>query len=102
MAVLEEIAWRHLVTDLLHRRLGERAWLAIGAPRGGGAPPRHARAPSGGRRAEPGGSARCARAWSRAGALVRASKGRVAPAIVAHALLDWCVLVMFRLHGPSV
>jgi membrane protease YdiL (CAAX protease family) len=102
MAVLEEIAWRHLVTDLLHRRLGERAWLgsailaaaahlpAMHALRAEGAGP------------NPVVPLAALALGLGAGALVRASKGRVAPAIVAHALLDWCVLVMFRLHGPSV
>jgi membrane protease YdiL (CAAX protease family) len=36
------------------------------------------------------------------GTMVRMSKGRLVPAIIAHALFDWCVLVQFRLWGPSV
>lgn len=28
--------------------------------------------------------------------------GRLWPAIISHALVDWCVIVMFRLYGPSV
>ena len=28
--------------------------------------------------------------------------GRLPPAIIAHALFDWCVVVMFRLWGESL
>jgi membrane protease YdiL (CAAX protease family) len=28
--------------------------------------------------------------------------GRLWPAIISHALFDWCVIMMFRLYGPSV
>lgn len=28
--------------------------------------------------------------------------GRLWPAIISHALFDWCVVMMFRLYGPSV
>ncbi len=28
--------------------------------------------------------------------------GRLWPAIICHALLDWCVIIMFRLYGPSL
>jgi membrane protease YdiL (CAAX protease family) len=28
--------------------------------------------------------------------------GRLWPAIISHALVDWCVIMMFRLYGPSV
>ncbi len=28
--------------------------------------------------------------------------GRLLPAIIAHAFFDWCVIMMFRLWGPSV
>jgi membrane protease YdiL (CAAX protease family) len=98
----EEIVWRGLVIELASDIVGTRwSWvlggLAYGAAHAGtvlaladdkaGPNPMLLFAALG-----------CGLVWS----FMRRSFGRLPPAIVAHALFDWTVVMMFRLWGPSV
>ena len=101
-AAAEEIVWRGLVRELLAEQLGSRfAWIyaaiayaaahlptlwALRDPVAGLNPVLVIAALGGGL------------VW---GAMARAF-GRLPPAIVAHALFDWVVVMMFRLWGQSV
>lgn len=103
MAIADEVLWRGVVTRLIAERVGSRtAWLyaiipyalaqvptmwALSDPVAGLNPVLPIAAVGGGF------------VW---GALVRQQQGRLVPGIVSHALLNWCVLMMFRLWGPSV
>jgi uncharacterized protein len=98
-AIVEELVWRGAVTQLLAERVGSRwAWLwAAGlyalaltptawALRGGdGLNPLLVIAAAGG-----------GLVW---GGMARAF-GRLGPSILAHALFDWAMLMMFPLWGP--
>ncbi len=98
-AVAEEIVWRGVVTHLLAERVGSRvAWVWAAAfyalafvptawalRAGGGLNPLLVIAAAGG-----------GLFW---GALARAF-GRLVPSILAHALFDWAILMMFPLWGP--
>jgi membrane protease YdiL (CAAX protease family) len=98
-AIVEELVWRGAVTQLLAERVGSRwAWLwAAGlyalalaptawALRGGdGLNPLLVIAAAGG-----------GLVW---GGMARAF-GRLGPSILAHALFDWAILMMFPLWGP--
>jgi hypothetical protein len=102
MAVLEEVVWRGLVTSLIAERVGSRrAWVwaavlyasshaatlwALRDEKAGLNPVLVAGALGGGL------------FW---GAMTRYFE-RLPPAIIAHALFDWAVVMMFRLWGPSV
>lgn len=100
-AIAEELAWRGFVRDALLSRLGSKAWLASAVFYA---------------------VAHLATVWRLAdelmgknpllvlgtlasglvyGAMSESTK-RLAPAVVAHALFDWTVIVMFRLYGTSV
>jgi uncharacterized protein len=98
-ALAEEIVWRGVVTQLLAERVGSRtAWVwaagfyavafvptAWALRAGGGLNPLLVIAAAGG-----------GLFW---GALARVF-GRLVPSILAHALFDWAVLMMFPLWGP--
>ncbi len=98
----EEIVWRGLVIDLAADLVGaKRAWIAGGVLYGvahagtvfaladdkAGPNPMLMFAALG-----------CGLVW----AFMRNTFRRLLPAIVAHALFDWAVVMMFRLWGPSV
>jgi uncharacterized protein len=98
----EEVVWRGLVVDLAEKLVGVRyAWVFGGilyalahvgtvmslSDEKAGPNPLLLIAALG-----------CGLVWSG----VRRSFGRLPPAIVAHALFDWTVVMMFRLWGPSV
>ena len=101
-AAAEEIVWRGLVTSLLAERFGSRrAWIyaaiayalayvplmwAVSDPVAGLNPVLPIAALGSGL------------VW---GAMAR-SFGRLPPAIVAHALFNWVVVMMFRLWGMSI
>ncbi len=101
-AAAEEIVWRGLVTSLLAERFGSRfAWI--------GAAVLYALAQlpaaftlrdeaAGLNPVLPLAALGAGLAW---GAMARFS-GRLTPGIVSHALFDWCVIMTFRLWGPSV
>ncbi len=102
VAAAEEIVWRGLVTRVLEERVGSRrAWIVAAVLYA------LALVPSMGPLRDPvaglnpllpiAGLA-AGLAW---GAMTR-HWGRLAPAILSHAAFDWCVVVMFRLWGPSV
>ncbi len=101
-ALAEEVLWRGVVTHLLEERLGSRmAWLwaaglyavayvptawslRAGAGDAGGLNP-----------AVVGAALAGGLLW---GAMARAF-GRLAPGVLAHALFDWAVVMMFPLWG---
>jgi len=102
ISAAEEIVWRGLVIDLAADLVGEsRAWVAGGllyglahvgtvfvlADEKPDANPMLMFAALG-----------CGLVW----AFMRRAFRRLPPAIVAHALFDWAVVMMFRLWGPSV
>ena len=102
IAIAEEIVWRGLVTTLFAEIVGSRrAWIFAAvlyslahvptmwmlADTKAGLNPIVVFAALG-----------CGLVW---GALTRFS-GRLAPAIVSHALFDWFIVMTFRLWGPSV
>jgi len=102
MAFAEEVVWRGLVTTLLAELVGSRAaWVyaaglyalahvpTMWALRDGAAGPNPLL---------PLGALGCGLVL---GAAAR-SFGRLVPGVVAHALFDWCLIMMFRLWGPSV
>jgi membrane protease YdiL (CAAX protease family) len=103
MSAAEEIVWRGLVTTLFAERFGSRrAWIFAAVAYGA------AHVPAmwalrdeaiGLNPILPLAALGAGLVW---GALTRFYGGRVFPAIVSHALFYWCVLMMFRLWGPSV
>jgi len=102
VAAAEEIVWRGLVTSLLEERIGSRrAWLWAAVLYA------VAHVPTIWRLAQPVvgpnpvivvAALGCGLVW---GAMTRMF-GRLLPAMIAHVLFDWTVLMMFRLWGPSV
>ncbi len=102
IAIAEEVLWRGLVTTLFAEMLGSRrAWIfsallyslvhlptmwMLADPKAG-LNPLVVFAALG-----------CGLVW---GAVTRWT-GRLAPAIISHALFDWFVVMTFRLWGPSV
>jgi membrane protease YdiL (CAAX protease family) len=101
IAAAEEIVWRGLVTSLLTRHFPRTAWIVAATAYAlahastlvllgddvAGPNPLVVMAALGG-----------GLLW---GGIARIA-GRLPPAIVAHALFDWCVVMLFRLWGPSV
>jgi membrane protease YdiL (CAAX protease family) len=101
-SVAEEIIWRGVMPFLLEEYVGtRRAWLysavvyavaqvptafALRTKEAGLNP------------LLPAAALVCGLCW---GALTRKFE-RLWPAIISHALFDWCVVMMFRLYGPSV
>ncbi|MEO6420376.1 MAG: CPBP family intramembrane glutamic endopeptidase [Polyangiaceae bacterium] len=102
LAAADEVLWRGFVTRIIAERVGSRtAWLYAAVPYALAQVPTMwaLRDPVAGLNpllpiAALGGGL----VW---GALAR-QQGRLVPGIISHALLDWCLLMMFRLWGPSV
>lgn len=102
IAIAEEVLWRGLVTTLFAEIVGSRrAWIFAAILYS------LAHLPTMWMLADPKAGLNpivvfaalgCGLVW---GALTRVS-GRLAPAIVSHALFDWFVVMTFRLWGPSV
>jgi membrane protease YdiL (CAAX protease family) len=98
----EEILWRGLVTTVIAEKVGTRtAWLYAAVLYAAAHVPTmwSLRDDSAGLNPlVPLAALFCGLVW---GALVRAT-GRLAPAIISHALFDWSVVMMFRLWGNSI
>ncbi len=102
MAICEEIIWRGLVVSLLEEKVGSRrAWLyapvlyavahlpaafALADPKAGPNP------------LLPLAALGCGFLWS----FLARKLGRLTPGIFSHGLFLWCVVMMFRMWGPSV
>lgn len=103
LAASGEIVWRGLVTTLFAEQFGSRyAWvMAAVAYAVASVPSMWALrdAAAGLNPVLPLAALGGGLVW---GALARFYNGRVFPGIVSHALFAWCVLMMFRLWGPSV
>jgi hypothetical protein len=104
VALAEEVVWRGMVTQLLADRMGTRtAWIAAAvlyalayvptmwALRAGG--------PGGGGMLNPVLPVAALGAGLLWGGMARAFGGRLAPGVLAHALFDWAVVMMFPLWG---
>jgi membrane protease YdiL (CAAX protease family) len=102
VAAAEEIVWRGVVTSLLAEKIGSRfAWAASAALYALAYVPTmwSLKSPSAGLDPLlPIAALFAGLGW---GAMVKRF-GRLPPAIVAHALFDWTVIVMFRLWGESL
>jgi hypothetical protein len=102
VAAAEEIVWRGVVTSILAEKIGSRfAWAAsAGLYALAYVPTMWAlKSPSAGLDPLlPIAGLFAGLGW---GAMAKRS-GRLPPAIVAHALFDWTVIVMFRLWGESL
>jgi membrane protease YdiL (CAAX protease family) len=101
-ATVEEVVWRGLVQDLLAVRFGSRlAWVLQAVAYAVAFVPTMLtlRPPHG--TLNPLLPAAAIGAGLPLGFLARRT-GRLPPAIVAHALFDWLLVVMFRLWGPSM
>jgi membrane protease YdiL (CAAX protease family) len=98
VAVSEELVWRGMVTQLLADRVGSRtAWVwAAGLYTLSFAPTLWALGAGSLNPVLLLGAAGGALLW---GAMARAF-GRLGPSMLAHALFDWAVVMMFRLWGP--
>jgi hypothetical protein len=98
----EEIVWRGFVTTLLAEKIGSRrAWIVAAVLYAVALAPTAwaLRDPVAGLNPMPALAALgLGLAW---GAMARAT-GRLVPGILSHAAFDWCVIMMFRLWGPSV
>lgn len=102
VAAAEEIVWRGLVTTLFAEKLGSRrAWIYAAFAYAA------ARLPTMWTLADPAAGLNpvlplgALAAGLAFGAMARAF-GRLPPVIVAHALFDWCLVMMFRLWGNSI
>jgi hypothetical protein len=104
VALAEELVWRGMVTQLLADRMGTRtAWIGAAvlyaaayvptmwALRAGGA--------GGGGALDPVLPVAALGAGLLWGGMARAFGGRLAPGVLAHALFDWAVVMMFPLWG---
>ncbi len=102
MAICEEIVWRGLVVSLLEERVGSRrAWIyapvlyalahvpAAFAMRDSVAGPSPLL---------PLAALGCGLVWG----FLNRKLGRLTPGIFSHGLFLWCMVMMFRLWGPSV
>jgi membrane protease YdiL (CAAX protease family) len=101
VAAAEEIVWRGLVASLVSEMIGSRfAWAAAaGLYALAYVPTMWALAvPSGVNPLLPVAALGAGLVW----ALMARRLGRLGPGIVAHALFDWSVVVMFRLWGESL
>jgi membrane protease YdiL (CAAX protease family) len=102
VAAGEEIVWRGLVTTLFAERFGSRfAWIAAAVAYAA------AHVPTMWALADPVAGLNPVLPLAALGAglvwgVAARSFGRLPPVIVAHALFDWCVIVMFRLWGNSL
>ena len=100
MSIAEEILWRGVVTRLLEEKLGsERAWIASALLYGVAHVPTMWALRAGGGALNPLLPLAAVAAGLVFGALARKLDGRLAPGIVAHALFDWLVVMMFPLWG---
>lgn len=100
-SMAEEIVWRSLVRDLLAPRLGNKAWLASSVLYA------LAHLPSVWKLSDDVMGKNPLIPFAALGAGIvfggMVERGRrLAPAIIAHALFDWTVIVIFRLYGTSV
>jgi len=102
-AIAEEILWRGFVTTLVAERFGSRyAWMIAAVLYGAAHVPAAfvLGAPNAGPNVIlPMGAMGAGFVW---GALVRMKSGSLVAAMISHALFDWCVISMFRLHGLSL
>ncbi|HWL88802.1 MAG TPA: type II CAAX endopeptidase family protein [Polyangiaceae bacterium] len=102
-SVAEELVWRGLVTTLLAERWGSRAaWLVSALlyalahlPAAWALADAHA----GPNWLLPAGALGAGLVW---GAMVRLKGGSLAPAMIAHALFDWVIVMTFRLWGAGL
>ncbi|CAN5821263.1 hypothetical protein BH09MYX1_BH09MYX1_39540 [soil metagenome] len=101
LASAEEIVWRSLVTDALALRFGKRAWIVAAVLYAAAHLPTVWKLSDDMMGKNPLVPFAALGAGLAFGAVVRRT-GRLAPAIVAHAIFDWTVIVMFRLYGNSV
>jgi uncharacterized protein len=103
VVVAEEIVWRGLVTTLLAERLGSRSawiWSAVLYALASVPTAWSLRDPVAGYNPMlPAASLAVGLVW---GGMTRMTRGRLVPAILSHVAFDWCVVMMFRLWGPSV
>lgn len=100
-AAAEEIVWRSLVRDLLAPRLGGKAWLASSVLYAIAHVPSMWKLSDDVMGKNPLIPFAALGAGIAFGAMVERGR-RLAPAIIAHALFDWTVIVIFRLYGTSV
>ena len=102
VVVAEEIVWRGLVTTLLAERIGSRhAWIASALLYALAIVPTAwaLRDPVAGLNPMlPLASLAVGLVWGGMGRMT----GRLVPAILSHVAFDWCVVMMFRLWGPSI
>jgi len=102
-AVAEEMVWRGLVTTWLAEKIGTRwAWAWAAVPYAAAQLPTMwaLRDPEAGLNPIlPLAAIGAGLVW---GAMTRRFDGRLMPAILAHALFDWVVVMTFRLWGVSV
>ncbi len=100
MSIAEEILWRGVVTRLLEEKLGsERAWIGSALLYGVAHVPTMWALRAGGGALNPLLPLAAVAAGLVFGALARKLEGRLLPGIVAHALFDWLVVMMFPLWG---
>jgi membrane protease YdiL (CAAX protease family) len=98
----EEIVWRGLVTTLLAEKIGSRhAWIGAAILYALASVPSAwaLRDPVAGLNPMlPLASLAVGLVWGGMGRMT----GRLVPSILSHAAFDWCVVMMFRLWGPSI
>jgi len=102
-SVAEELVWRGLVTTLLAEQWGSRrAWIGSAALYAAAHVPAAfalADGKAGVNLLLPIGALGAGLVW---GALVRVKGGSLVAAMIAHALFDWCLVVMFPLWGTGL
>lgn len=99
----EEIVWRGLVRSALEESLGgRRAWLASAALYGAAHLPTMWALKDEHAGLNPMVPIAALAVGLVFGAMTRYYLGRLGPAMIAHAVFDWGVIVMFRLYGTSV
>jgi uncharacterized protein len=104
VALAEELVWRGMVTQLLADRLGTRvAWIAAAVLYAAAYVPTmwalRAGGPGGAGTLNPVLPVAALGAGLLWGGMARAFGGRLAPGVLAHALFDWAVVMMFPLWG---
>lgn len=100
-ALAEEVVWRSVVRDALVPVLGKKAWLGSAVLYALAHLPTVWKLSDDMMGKNPLVPLAALGAGLVFGAMVERG-GRLAPAIVAHAIFDWTVIVMFRLYGTSV
>jgi membrane protease YdiL (CAAX protease family) len=101
VALAEEVVWRGMVTQLLADRMGTRtAWVGAAVLYAAAYVPTMWALRAGGvgglNPVLPVAALGAGLLW---GAMARAFGGRLAPGVLAHALFDWAVVMMFPLWG---